>query len=224
MKTFNQFIIESEHPMIDVDGEQKHRHNSEGKPIHHTDEGIRNFHRWFKGSKAVDKSGRPQVLYHGTNHKFDEFKTHNKSINSTTFGDVDTERHGIFLSDNKYFSKEYGTHVKKVYLNSKNPHKHNQDTRHDFSSTLDAFKNRNTWSQAHHGRKPWGLHEGDVGKHFVSYLKNKGHDSHVFHEDVEKSDGDFEEGNTHVALHSHQIKSADDNAGEFSKKSKSIHN
>jgi len=40
MKSFKQFLKENiAHPMIDVDGVQKHRHNSDGKPIHHTDDG-----------------------------------------------------------------------------------------------------------------------------------------------------------------------------------------
>lgn len=85
MKTFKQFIAESEHPMIDVDGVQKHRNNSEGQPIHHTDEGIRNFHRWFGHSDSVDHAGRPLVVHHATPalergqtddtpHPFNEFK------------------------------------------------------------------------------------------------------------------------------------------------------
>lgn len=51
---------------IDVDGVMKHRYNSEGKPIHSTDEGIRNFHRWFGDSDSVDEQGRPKVFHHGT--------------------------------------------------------------------------------------------------------------------------------------------------------------
>jgi hypothetical protein len=74
MKTFKQFISEQEHPMIDVDGVMKHRNNSEGRPIHPTDEGIRNFHRWFGDSKAVDQHGRPQVHYHATDADFTKFK------------------------------------------------------------------------------------------------------------------------------------------------------
>ena len=57
-----------EHPMIEVDGVMKHRHNSLGQPIHHTDEGIRNFHRWFGDSSTVDEHGRPKVFYHGSNY------------------------------------------------------------------------------------------------------------------------------------------------------------
>lgn len=63
-----------EHPMIDVDGEQKHRHNSMGQPIHHTDEGIKNFHRWFGDSKAVDNHGRPNVYYRMTDSDRTEFR------------------------------------------------------------------------------------------------------------------------------------------------------
>ena len=42
--------------------------NSLGKPIHETEEGIRNFWKWFGRSKTIDKYGRPLVLYHGTNN------------------------------------------------------------------------------------------------------------------------------------------------------------
>ena len=41
--------------MIDVGGEKRHRHNSIEHAIHNTDEGIRNFHRWF----GDDTLGRP---------------------------------------------------------------------------------------------------------------------------------------------------------------------
>ena len=73
LEAARQVLSGAQHPMIDVDGAQKHRHNSLGQPIHHTDEGIRNFHRWFGDSKAVDEHGRPQVLYHGTTDDFDAF-------------------------------------------------------------------------------------------------------------------------------------------------------
>lgn len=62
-----------EHPMIEVDGFMRHRNNSLGQPIHSTDEGIRNFHRWFGDSKVVDEHGRPKVMYHGTTKDFDNF-------------------------------------------------------------------------------------------------------------------------------------------------------
>jgi hypothetical protein len=51
---------------IEVDGVQRPTRNSEGQPIHPTEEGIRNFWRWFGSSRVVDEQGRPLVVYHGT--------------------------------------------------------------------------------------------------------------------------------------------------------------
>ena len=51
---------------INVDGVERPRLNSNGKPIAQTDEGIRNFWKWFAGSKVTDDQGRPLVIYHGT--------------------------------------------------------------------------------------------------------------------------------------------------------------
>lgn len=51
---------------IEVDGKTRPTTNSNGKPIATTEEGLRNFWRWFGDSKAVDDQGRPLVMYHGT--------------------------------------------------------------------------------------------------------------------------------------------------------------
>jgi hypothetical protein len=115
MKTFQQFLSEqTEHPMIDVDGVQKHRHNSEGKPIHHTDEGIKNFHRWFAASKTVDKHGRPQVHYHGTHSDIKSFST-NADLGHTIFASPDHNEANLFA-----YAK--GANVHKIYVKSENPH------------------------------------------------------------------------------------------------------
>ena len=87
------------HPMIDVDGIQKHRHNSEGKPIHPTEEGIRNFHRWFGNSHTVDGEGRPKVFYHGTGTDFDEFHT--------AGGEGKTHNTGAFFTDSPHVASTY---------------------------------------------------------------------------------------------------------------------
>lgn len=59
---------------IEVDGVMRPALNSEGRPIHPTVEGVRNFWRWFGDSKVVDEQGRPLVVYHGTTKLFDVFK------------------------------------------------------------------------------------------------------------------------------------------------------
>ncbi len=51
---------------IAIDGIERSRTNSDGKPIAATDDGIRNFWRWFAGSAVTDDRGRPLVVYHGS--------------------------------------------------------------------------------------------------------------------------------------------------------------
>lgn len=58
---------------IKVDGKQRPTTNSNGKPIHPTEEGIRNFWKWFGDSKVVDDQDRPLVLYHGSPENGIEF-------------------------------------------------------------------------------------------------------------------------------------------------------
>ena len=58
---------------ITVDGKQRPTYNSEGRMIHPTIRGIKNFWRWFGGSRVIDSDGRPLVVYHGTKDNFDVF-------------------------------------------------------------------------------------------------------------------------------------------------------
>ena len=51
---------------IDVDGTERPTTSSTNKPIYPTEEGTKNFWRWFKDSAVVDDDGRPLVVYHGT--------------------------------------------------------------------------------------------------------------------------------------------------------------
>lgn len=61
---------------INVDGKERPTTDSTGKQIHPTEEGLRNFWRWFGDSKVVDDEGRPLVVYHGTTRAgFDTFST-----------------------------------------------------------------------------------------------------------------------------------------------------
>lgn len=56
--------------IVNVDGVERPALNSNGRTIHPTVEGVRNFWRWFGDSKVVDAEGRPVVVYHGTDKKF----------------------------------------------------------------------------------------------------------------------------------------------------------
>jgi len=97
-----------------VGGKKRTVFNSNGKPIHPTVEGVRNFWRWFGDSKVVDAEGRPLVVYHGTNTDFDVF-------------DPSIQKHGRELGDGVYFTADkaraenYGGRVVEAYLSIQDP-------------------------------------------------------------------------------------------------------
>ena len=54
---------------IEIDGVDRPTTNSNGKPLAATEEGVKNFWRWFGDSKVVDANGKPMVVYHGTTYR-----------------------------------------------------------------------------------------------------------------------------------------------------------
>jgi hypothetical protein len=73
------------------------------------------FKKWFGESKVVDKKGNPLVVYHGTNEDFNAFDK--DKIGSAT--DDGMWGSGFYFTDKE--NTPYGTKIKKVYLNIKNP-------------------------------------------------------------------------------------------------------
>ncbi|HLP81248.1 MAG TPA: hypothetical protein VK141_04530, partial [Nitrosomonas sp.] len=51
---------------LNIEGTDRPTRNSNGQLIHPSEEGIRNFWKWFTGSKVTDDMGRPMVVYHGS--------------------------------------------------------------------------------------------------------------------------------------------------------------
>lgn len=103
---------------IEVDGVTRPTTNSNGKPIAQTEEGVRNFWRWFGDSKVVDAEGRPLVVYHGTGKDFAEFNTEGgkgKSYQSGAFFTPST------LRANTYTPGRDGGAVMPVYLRIVDP-------------------------------------------------------------------------------------------------------
>ena len=79
---------------IEVDGVQRPTTNSEGRSIHPTEEGVRNFWRWFGDSKVVDENGKPLVVYHGTSKDVD-------------FQSFKMKPRGIWFADNPKEASNY---------------------------------------------------------------------------------------------------------------------
>lgn len=110
---------------VNIDGVERPTTNSNGKPIAQTEEGLRNFWKWFKDSAVVDSDGKPLVVYHGTNANdsgdaFSSFDTYASNYGLMGMG-------GYFTADsdvaNSYTKKGKGNSpsVYPVYLSIKNP-------------------------------------------------------------------------------------------------------
>lgn len=82
------------------------------------------FKRWFGESKVVDESGKPLVVYHGTEARMGAdfaFETGRKTKRYTTFSEQDVESQGVFFSPSQEDAESYGGNVGEFYLSAKNP-------------------------------------------------------------------------------------------------------
>ena len=171
---------------------------------------------------------RPLVLYHGTRHDFDQFRSHGMGNVSHTFGDYETMRHGIFLTPHKEFATQFAT---------QGEHESGQNLipvyvkMHNYLDIRDGFDDDDIEHLSKHGINEklmrnihpsaiWELFDGDDGKHFTDAVKSAGFDG------VRMSEDDHDTGearDVYVAFHPHQIKSALGNSGQFSTTSNKIH-
>jgi hypothetical protein len=141
------------------------------------------------------------IKYHGSRSSapFDVFNTKSNSINSTTLGDVETVRHGAFVSDKPAFAEQFGE-VSKWDVKPKKTAVINDDLKARFLDTLSPFDERDLWLQAKYSREPWGMFEGDLGERFSQWLKYQGFDSAKFKEYTSNKVGKEIGGTTTVIL------------------------
>lgn len=93
---------------INIDGKERPTLNSNGQPIHPTEEGVRNFWKWFGDSKVVDAKGRPLVVYHGTDSQFDTFDRSKAGNGPSKFG--------FWFADDQGFTEMFGSNPMASYL------------------------------------------------------------------------------------------------------------
>lgn len=190
----------TEHPMIEVDGVMKHRNNSEGNPIHPTDEGIRNFHRWAGDDEMKDSEGRPMVMYHGTSKDVD-------------YSDFKVPKNGVWLTTSKKHASDYAKQ------NDSQDTKYDPDTRrfvdiNTASRVLPLYikgKSEYKMTEDDHKKINTSNYKKSQGMLFDT-LRGKGHDliSHG--------------GGTYTVIGGKdQFKSAIGNIGNFSTKKTKIH-
>lgn len=182
---------------IDVDGVQRPARNSNGQPIAATEDGIRNFWRWFGDSKVVNEQGRPLVVYHGTNADFNEFDPEAQGSSGQGSGEP-----GFFFEaspDNaaRYTRQGDGANVMPVYLALKNPlivERTNTKYDYDGSYSRVAFAN------------------------FIDDALELGHDGVIFRDVLDRG----KRSTQYVAFQPEQIKSATGNRGAFAPADPSI--
>ena len=102
---------------INVNGVERTVYNSNGDRIAMSEPALRNFYNWFGDSKVVNKEGRPLVMYHGTNKKFEEF---DKSFIGKKHKNL-YQGKGFYFTKEYYKAQNYGRKIMPVYLKIENP-------------------------------------------------------------------------------------------------------
>lgn len=101
-------------PTININGVERQTTNSNGTPIAKSQRSLEYFYNWFGDSKVVDEQGRPLVVYHGTDERFDRFLYKYIGKHGTAEGS------GFYFTNNKSFSEGWGKQ-KSLYLKIDNP-------------------------------------------------------------------------------------------------------
>ena len=111
---------------IDVDGTDRPTTSSTNKPIYPTEEGTKNFWRWFKNSAVVDDEDRPLVVYRGVDTDYGT--TARVSKEGALGAGIYTTPSASFAS---YYAEGESPNVMPLYVSLQKPlllkHKGNED-------------------------------------------------------------------------------------------------
>ena len=170
--------------------------NSLGKPIHSTDQGIKNFWRWFGKSVLTDGKGRPLVLYHGTDADFHEFiATKVGQKDSGFFGS------GYYLTADQELADAYGQYNTEIGWN----------TMIVYAKLLKPY----IWNVNHSALDK----TESESESFTAKLRSEGYDGVIFHMPYKaQSEGGWGRAIAYmevVVFEPNQIKSAIGNCGAF---------
>ncbi len=159
-------------------------------------------------SKVVDASGKPLVVYHGTDARFNTFKPNF----ATGWGE------GIYFTDNKAQAAEFGENIVSAFLSLKNPFIENWTNLKDEDvEATNAYKILNEKHKEDYGEDLYWPDEWAEDSKFVgNLLRELGFDGVI----AENSNGI--DGKEIIAFSPTQIKSATANNGNFSMENNSI--
>lgn len=181
---------------ITIDGKERSTTNSNGKQIAQTEEGVRNFWKWFGDSKVVDADGRPLVVYHGTTVDFNLFRDNSRGVHfvspsKTWISKFNTNEDGTVAE---------GANVMAVYVKADNAFDF-ENKKHVNNLAMEASLGSAAISQIRKGS--WSRLEDRTT---LSAIKRLGFDGLYVSEDGIKN---------LAAFSSSQIKSATGNRGTF---------
>jgi|GEM_PF-2016474 len=195
------------------------------------------FKNWFGDSQArelMESSKQkfadmpPLRMYHTTrNADFDVFEANRPTINSTTFGDVETSRAAMFFTPSVEDSNAYGKlsdgRVVKgaatvpVYLRAQNPLYLTDGIEEvDAQRLIEAGMSSRF---VYNALGNWAMFDDEGGKELVETLKAAGYDSVVFNDENPITGEAFE---AWAVFDPTQIKSAIGNSGAFDPNNPSI--
>lgn len=146
------------------------------------------------------------TLYHGSPSDDPRFKIGHTGKNSHTFGDYESTRHGIFLTDNPEFAKLYGEPRQyDVYPQKTAPLDHT-DITYNFMKDSEDSDYYQDIKQLVFSNATWEFFEDEVGELFTKWLKHNGYDSARFIEYNTNDNGKELKSNTLVLLDLTKIK------------------
>lgn len=204
---------------IEVDGVSRPTRNSTGQPIHPTEEGVRNFWRWFGDSKVVDAEGRPLVLYHSTNAGVD-FDVFDPTFGEGIHVGTAPQANAMFASvaAESKARNDVGHRIIPVYVRAANSLRM-QDTGDGWDAVpmSEQLMEMGIVTDEEVGEL-FDLHEEkgtaqnpELDEAIRELVKSKGYDSFVY---LNQFEGDARE-DSYLLFDSNQVKSALGNSGEF---------
>ena len=208
-----QFPIAYTADTIEVDGKQRPTTNSNGQRIAQTEEGLRNFWRWFGDSKVVDAEGKPLVVYHATQSDIpiDVFNRRYKADVKRQPDSIDSI--GTWFTDSIVRVNDYADgSVYPAYLKIENPREYQSfnDLRFDWKDAQLSGKRDAAWKKRK-AQFERNNHFGDSDE-FVAELGYDDQDGVIINRN---GDGEWKDQTAYLAIEPTQIKSAIGNRGTF---------
>ena len=190
-----------------------------------------NFKKWFgdwendheKASKVVDENGEPMVVYHGRSTDFNTFEK-KEGVRFVMGLEDKVKAEGFFFSPDKGLAEEFAgnaarhrggkANIVPCFLNIRKP----------LDLVSEGYDNRyedvTGWSWVVGMDNQDNLWEIMDEEGMADKMKNKGYDGAIF---VEEVDDNYEPTKiSYCALDANQIKSADNNNGEYSAENNDI--